>query len=85
MGTNTIRLHELLRATPWRVYRAFLDPDALVKWIPPDGFTGKVHHLGPRSAAPTGCRSPTSRPAAVTRSVASTASWWQTSAEIPDQ
>jgi uncharacterized protein YndB with AHSA1/START domain len=45
MATNTIRLHRVLRATPERVYRAFLEPDALVKWIPPDGFTGKVHHL----------------------------------------
>ncbi|MFZ2972605.1 MAG: SRPBCC family protein [Ferribacterium limneticum] len=45
MATNTVRLHRVLRATPDRVYRAFLDPDALVKWIPPHGFTGKVHHL----------------------------------------
>jgi uncharacterized protein YndB with AHSA1/START domain len=45
MATNTIRLHRVLRATPERVYRAFLEPDALVKWIPPDGFTGKLHHL----------------------------------------
>jgi uncharacterized protein YndB with AHSA1/START domain len=41
---NTIRLHRVLRATPERVYRAFLDPDAKVKWLPPNGFTGKVHH-----------------------------------------
>ena len=44
-NTNTIRLHRVLRSTPERVYRAFLDPDALVKWMPPNGFTGKVHHL----------------------------------------
>ena len=43
--TNTIRLHRVLRATPERVYRAFLDPEAKVKWLPPHGFTGKVHHL----------------------------------------
>jgi len=43
--THTIQLHRVLRATPERIYRAFLDPDALVKWIPPNGFTGKVHHL----------------------------------------
>ena len=43
--TNTVRLHRVLRATPERVYRAFLDPDAMAKWLPPDGFTGKVHHL----------------------------------------
>ena len=45
MPTNTIRLHRLLRATPERVYRAFLDPEAMVKWLPPNGFTGKVHHM----------------------------------------
>jgi uncharacterized protein YndB with AHSA1/START domain len=43
--THTIRLHRVLRATPERVYRAFLDPDAMAKWLPPNGFTGKVHHL----------------------------------------
>src|SRR6201995_842473 len=42
---NTIRLHRVLRATPERIYRAFLDPDAKAKWLPPHGFTGKVHHL----------------------------------------
>ena len=42
---NTVRFHRVLRATPERVYRAFLDPDALAKWLPPNGFTGKVHHL----------------------------------------
>jgi uncharacterized protein YndB with AHSA1/START domain len=45
---STIRLHRVLRATPERVYRAFLDPDAMVKWVPPNGFTGKVHHLDAR-------------------------------------
>jgi len=43
--TNTVRLHRVLRAKPERVYRAFLDPDAMVKWLPPNGFTGKVHHM----------------------------------------
>jgi uncharacterized protein YndB with AHSA1/START domain len=42
---STIRLHRVLRATPERVYRAFLDPDAMAKWLPPNGFTGKVHHM----------------------------------------
>ncbi|HXV22322.1 MAG TPA: SRPBCC family protein [Desulfuromonadales bacterium] len=42
---NTIKLHRVLRATPEKVYRAVLDPDALVKWNPPNGFTAKVHHL----------------------------------------
>ncbi len=45
MGTNTIRLHRVVRATPERLYRAFLDADAMVKWLPPNGFTGKVHHM----------------------------------------
>jgi len=45
MPTNTIRLHRILRSTPERVYRAFLDADAKAKWLPPNGFTGKVHHL----------------------------------------
>lgn len=45
MSTNTVRLHRVFRAPPERVYKAFLDADALVKWIPPNGFTCKVHHL----------------------------------------
>src|SRR4051812_8376793 len=45
MSTNTVRLHRVLRATPERIYRAFIDPDAMVKWLPPNGFTGKVPHL----------------------------------------
>src|SRR5215475_9777737 len=44
-STNTIRLHRVLRAKPERIYRAFLDADAMTKWLPPHGFTGKVHHL----------------------------------------
>jgi uncharacterized protein YndB with AHSA1/START domain len=43
--THTIRLHRVLRATPEKVYRAFLDADAMSKWLPPHGFTAKVHHL----------------------------------------
>jgi uncharacterized protein YndB with AHSA1/START domain len=43
--TNTITLHRVLHAPPDRVYRAFLDPAALVKWMPPNGFTGVVHHM----------------------------------------
>ena len=42
---NTIHLHRVLRATPERIYRAFLDPDALAKWLPPNGFTAKVHSM----------------------------------------
>ena len=45
---NTVRLHRVLRSTPERVYRAFLDADAMAKWLPPHGFTGKVHHLDAR-------------------------------------
>jgi uncharacterized protein YndB with AHSA1/START domain len=48
MMPNTVQFHRVLRATPERVYRAFLDPDAMVKWLPPNGFTGKVHHMDPR-------------------------------------
>ena len=44
-NTNTVRLHRVLRATPERVYRAFLDADAMAKWLPPNGFTGKVHQI----------------------------------------
>jgi uncharacterized protein YndB with AHSA1/START domain len=47
-NTNTIRLHRVLRAAPERIYRAFLDPDAMAKWLPPNGFTGKVHHVDPK-------------------------------------
>lgn len=45
---STIKLHRVLRATPDRVYRAFLDPEAKVKWLPPNGFTAKVHHIEPK-------------------------------------
>ncbi len=45
---NTIRFHRVLRAKPETVYRAFLDAEAMVKWLPPNGFTGKVHHLEAR-------------------------------------
>jgi uncharacterized protein YndB with AHSA1/START domain len=45
MAENTVRLHRVLRARPEVVYRAFLDGDAMAKWLPPHGFTGKVHHI----------------------------------------
>ena len=44
-NTHTVRLHRVLRATPERVYRAFLDADAMTKWLPPNGFTGKVQQM----------------------------------------
>jgi uncharacterized protein YndB with AHSA1/START domain len=48
MATGTVRLHRVLRCKPERVYRAFLEPDALAKWLPPYGFTCKVHHQDAR-------------------------------------
>jgi uncharacterized protein YndB with AHSA1/START domain len=48
MPANTVKLHRVLRATPERVYRAFVDPDAMNKWLPPHGFTGKVHSMDAR-------------------------------------
>jgi uncharacterized protein YndB with AHSA1/START domain len=48
MPTGTVRLHRVLRAKPERVYRAFLDADAMAKWLPPYGFTCKVHHMDPK-------------------------------------
>jgi uncharacterized protein YndB with AHSA1/START domain len=48
MASGTVRLHRVLRAPPERVYRAFLEADALAKWLPPYGFTCKVHHLDAR-------------------------------------
>lgn len=48
MSTNTIKLHRVLRASPEKVYRAFLDGDAMAKWLPPNGFTGKVHSIDAR-------------------------------------
>jgi uncharacterized protein YndB with AHSA1/START domain len=45
MPANTVRLHRVLRSQPDTVYRAFLDPDAMAKWLPPNGYTGRVHQL----------------------------------------
>jgi uncharacterized protein YndB with AHSA1/START domain len=45
MSTNTIRLHRVIRATPEKIYRAFLDADAMAKWLPPNGFTCRIHRL----------------------------------------
>jgi uncharacterized protein YndB with AHSA1/START domain len=45
MSTSTIRLHRVLRTTPEKLYRAFLEGDAMVKWLPPHGFTGRIHHM----------------------------------------
>jgi uncharacterized protein YndB with AHSA1/START domain len=48
MPTHSVTLHRVLRTTPERIYRAFLDPDAMAKWLPPHGFTGRVLHLDAR-------------------------------------
>lgn len=48
MTTGTVRIHRVLRSKPERIYRAFLDADAMAKWIPPYGFTCKVHHMDAR-------------------------------------
>lgn len=48
MPGNTVRLHRVLTAKPEKVYRAFLDPDAMARWLPPNGFTGKVHSIDAR-------------------------------------
>lgn len=48
MATGTVRLHRVLKAPPERVYRAFINADAMAKWLPPNGFTAKVHHLDAR-------------------------------------
>jgi uncharacterized protein YndB with AHSA1/START domain len=48
MPSNTVKLHRVLRSTPDRVFRAFIDPDAMSKWLPPHGFTGKVHSMDAR-------------------------------------
>ena len=47
MAENTVKLHRVFSAPPERFYRAFLDADAMAKWLPPHGFTGKVHHIKP--------------------------------------
>ena len=48
MSSRTVRLHRVLRCPPAKVYRAFLEPDAMAKWIPPYGFTCKIHHMDAR-------------------------------------
>ena len=45
MASNTVKLNRIIRSTPEKLYRAFLDPEAICKWMPPYGFTCKVHHL----------------------------------------
>jgi uncharacterized protein YndB with AHSA1/START domain len=45
---NAVQLHRVLATTPEKVYRAFIEPDAMAKWLPPNGFTGTVHHIEPK-------------------------------------
>ena len=56
MTSNTIRLHRVLRATPEKIYKAFLDSDAMAKWLPPNGFTGKVHQMDAKVGGACCCR-----------------------------
>src|SRR5688572_8717523 len=76
---NTVQFHLVLRTTPERLYRAFIDPDAMVKWLPPNGFTGKVHHMDPRVGGTYKMSFTNSLPAAfalrATADKASLASW----------
>ena len=48
MSTNTVHLHRVLTANPEKIYRAFLDPDAMAKWLPPNGFTCRIHRMDPK-------------------------------------
>ncbi|WP_417383879.1 SRPBCC family protein [Gimesia sp.] len=48
MSNNTVRLHRVLRTTPEKIYRAFLEEDAMARWLPPDGFTARVHEMDPQ-------------------------------------
>ena len=48
METNTVKLHRVIKSTPEKIYKAFLDPAAMCKWLPPHGFTGEVHLMEPR-------------------------------------
>ncbi len=48
MSTNTVHLHRVLTEKPEKIYRAFLDPDAMAKWLPPNGFTCRVHQMDPK-------------------------------------
>ena len=76
---STIRLHRVLRATPERVYRAFLDPDAMVKWLPQTDSPARFTTSTPALVAPTRCRSRTSPRARATPSAGSISNWCPTS------
>ena len=80
MPTNTVRLHRVLRAPPDRLYRAFVEPSAFERWLPPFGFTGKVHSMEPVVGGAWRMSSPTSAAATATRSAGSTWNWSPASA-----
>jgi hypothetical protein len=73
--SNTIRMHRVLRAAPEKVYRAFLDPDGMVKWLPPNGSPARLTIWTPKSVAPTRCRSRIPLPGAATPSAANISNW----------
>ncbi len=75
----TIRLHRVLKAKPERVYRAFLDPDAIVKWMPPNGFTAKVHHMDARAGGSYKMSFTNFSTGKSTLSAGSTSNWYRTS------
>jgi uncharacterized protein YndB with AHSA1/START domain len=79
---NAVQFHRVLRATPERVYRAFLDPDAMVKWLPPNGFTGNVHHADARVGGTYKMSFTNFNPARAIRSAASISSWSRTTAFV---
>ena len=72
MSTNTIQLHRVLRATPEKIYRAFLDAEAMAKWLPPNGFTAKVHQMDARVGGSYRMSFTTPPPAQAIRSAART-------------
>lgn len=71
MSTGSIRLHRVFRAKPEHLYRAFIDADAMIKWIPPCGFTCRVHHTDAKVGDTYRCRSRTSGQGTATRLAAS--------------
>jgi uncharacterized protein YndB with AHSA1/START domain len=79
---STIRLHRVLRATPEKIYRAFLDADAKAKWLPPNGFTAKVHHLDAKVGGTYKMSFTNSPPARAIFLVENIPNWFRTSAFV---
>ena len=77
--SGTVQLHRVLRAPPERVYKAFVDANALERWLPPYGFTGKVHEIEVGVGVAIACRLPILAPATVTRLPSHTPSWYRAS------